>query len=224
VNNVFFDRAAGVRVAANESATWHRAVDLLRPGVETVFEAIARSRPDASTACVNEMFDRGAGYSTFVIIRERDSERGAKDMGSLLPDATTDPHATQEWVRADSDYAWSTGVDALGLAQVLQLWDDPRTAPAFTWWNSVLPDTGHHGGGPHSPESRASLRDTDRRLSVFLDHLDRHGVTDDVTILLTADHGSEAADSGCRGDWDDALRAAGIDFRDEAQGFIYLGR
>jgi phosphonoacetate hydrolase len=42
-------------------------------------------------------------------------------------------------------------------------------------------------------------------------------------VLLTADHGSEAADPHCRGDWDDALKAAGIPFRDEAYGFLYLG-
>ena len=41
-------------------------------------------------------------------------------------------------------------------------------------------------------------------------------------ILLTADHGSEAADPDCRGDWDDALAAAGIAVRDEGYGALYL--
>jgi hypothetical protein len=40
---------------------------------------------------------------------------------------------------------------------------------------------------------------------------------------LTADHGSEGADENCLGDWDQPLREAGISFRDEAYGFIYLG-
>jgi arylsulfatase A-like enzyme len=91
------------------------------------------------------------------------------------------------------------------------------------WWNTTLTDTGHHNGGPHSEQARASLRDADRRLGVFLDHLERLGVYDDAVVVLTADHGSEGADPECRGDWDDALRAAGIPFRDEAYGFIYLG-
>jgi arylsulfatase A-like enzyme len=67
------------------------------------------------------------------------------------------------------------------------------------------------------------LRDADRRLGAFLDRLDALGVYDDTVILLTADHGSEGADPNCLGDWDDALRAEGIPFRDEAYGFIYLG-
>ena len=42
-------------------------------------------------------------------------------------------------------------------------------------------------------------------------------------LVLTADHGSEAADPACTGDWDEALRQARVPFRDEAYGFIYLG-
>jgi phosphonoacetate hydrolase len=42
-------------------------------------------------------------------------------------------------------------------------------------------------------------------------------------VLMTADHGMEGADPGCTGDWDEALHAAGVPFRDEAYGFLYLG-
>jgi phosphonoacetate hydrolase len=42
-------------------------------------------------------------------------------------------------------------------------------------------------------------------------------------VLLTADHGMEGADPTCTGDWDQALTAAGVPFRDEAYGFLYLG-
>jgi len=38
-----------------------------------------------------------------------------------------------------------------------------------------------------------------------------------------ADHGMEQNDPGCRGDWDVALREAGIQARDEAYGFLYFG-
>ncbi len=41
-------------------------------------------------------------------------------------------------------------------------------------------------------------------------------------ILLTADHGMEAADPRCRGDWDEALAAAGVAVRDEGYGAIYF--
>jgi hypothetical protein len=33
----------------------------------------------------------------------------------------------------------------------------------------------------------------------------------------------QRADPGRTGDWDEALTAAGVPFRDEAYGFIYLG-
>jgi arylsulfatase A-like enzyme len=62
---------------------------------------------------------------------------------------------------------------------------------------------------------------------VFLDHLDRLGVSDDVTFLLTADHGFEAADETVVGSWQPALRDTlgplGIPYRDEGPGFVYLG-
>ena len=45
----------------------------------------------------------------------------------------------------------------------------------------------------------------------------------DTVVLLTADHGMQAAVPGCSGDWDAALTEAGVPYRDEAYGFIYLG-
>ena len=38
----------------------------------------------------------------------------------------------------------------------------------------------------------------------------------------SADHGMAMADPSCTGDWDAALTEAGIAFRDEAYGFLYL--
>jgi phosphonoacetate hydrolase len=219
VHNEFYDRALGARVLANDAATWHRACGLLRPGVATLWEMLPA---EMAGACVNEPVDRGAGYSTFDLIRSSGREGGARSFRDQLPTAELDGHADQTWVGRDPAYAWSTQVDALGLAQVEQLWAQPEP-PALTWWNTTLTDTGHHGGGAHSAEAMASLRDADRRLGVFLDLVEQRGLTDRTAVLLTADHGSVAADPGCRGDWDAALAAAGVPFRDEAYGFIYLG-
>ena len=41
--------------------------------------------------------------------------------------------------------------------------------------------------------------------------------------MLVADHGMEENDPKCQGDWDVALRAAGVNARDEAYSFLYLG-
>jgi predicted AlkP superfamily pyrophosphatase or phosphodiesterase len=218
VNNAYFDRRSAAQVLTNNAATWHRWAEWLEPGVRTAFE-----RVDGLTASVNEPVDSGATYSTFGLVREGGSSDGAKSMNSLLPDPKQDPLATQDYVESNADYAWSSSVDAIGVEQVLSLWPSRAEAPRLMWWNTLLTDTGHHEGGPHSPIAHAAMRDADRRLGVFLDHLERIGALDETVILLTADHGFEAADPSCRGDWDDPLRAAGVHFRDEAYGFLYLG-
>ena len=218
VNNAFFDRATGEQVVPNSSASWHRAMDWLRPGVRTVFERL----PDGTTsACVNEPVDRGAGYSTFALVREA-GLGGTGSLSAMLPAAVDDAVATQQHVSASTDYAWATQVDASGLDQVLGLWRSD-VPPALTWWNTALTDSGHHAGGPGSAIALASLRDADTRLGAWLDLLEERGLLDDTVVLLTADHGMQAADPACTGDWDAALEAAGIPFRDEAYGFIYLG-
>lgn len=219
VNNAYFDRTSGVQTVANDSTTWHVACDLLRPGVQTLWEMAG---PDVATACVNEPIDRGAGYSTFGLVRAAATGDGAKSLGAALPSAADDPLASQEFVAANGDYAWSSQVDAVGLAQVLTLYgsDSP---PRLAWWNTTLTDSAHHAGGAHSPIATAGLVDADRRLGVLLDLLEARGLFDETAILLTADHGMVAADPACTGDWDQALAAAGVSARDEAYGFIYLG-
>jgi phosphonoacetate hydrolase len=171
---------------------------------------------------VSEPVDRGATYSTFGMIRASRAADGARALGSSLPSAVGDPLATQNFVLRSKDYAWSSQVDATGLQQMLALWAQPEP-PGVTWWNTTLTDTGHHEGGPWSDVARASLRDSDARLGAWLALVEERGLLDDVTILLTADHGMAAADPACTGDWDEALVAAGVRFRDEAFGWIYFG-
>jgi hypothetical protein len=218
VNNAFYDRMSGEQVVPNSPTSWHRAMDWLRPGVRTVFERLPAG---ARSACVNDPVDRGATYSTFGLIRAA-GLGGTGSLASMLPAAVDDAVATQQHVSDSTDYSWATQVDASGLEQVLGLWreDEP---PAFTWWNTTLTDSGHHAGGPGSSIARASLRDADRRLGVWLDLVEQRGLLDDTVVLLTADHGMQGADPACTGDWDAALTAAGVPFRDEAYGFLYLG-
>ncbi len=218
VNNAYFDRSVGAQRLTNDARTWHRWAEWLTPGVRTVFE-----RVEGPTACVNEPADSGASYSTFELVRASGDDDGVSPNDSRLPSPREDPHATQEYVETDKDYAWSSSVDGIGLTQMLDLWPTLADAPRLSWWNTLLTDTGHHSGGPHSPIAHAAMRDADRRLGVFLDHLERIGALDSTTILLTADHGSEGADPNCVGDWDAPLREAGVQFRDEANGFLYLG-
>jgi phosphonoacetate hydrolase len=240
LGNVFYDRATGERVVPNDSATWHRSAEWLRPGVRTVFEMVnslvvprdgqpgQTPRRDSlqgglpRTACVNEAVDRGADYSTMSIIRESGIPSGAAGLGDRLPDAAGSIHLHDSSHLGDSYYSWGTQVDDLGLEQMRELWGSLESAPTLTWWASVVTDAGHHAGGPRSQIARDSLRDADSRLVSFLDHLDGLGISDQVTFLLTADHGFEGSDPAVTGSWRPALERLDIPFRDEGPGFIYL--
>jgi predicted AlkP superfamily pyrophosphatase or phosphodiesterase len=228
LGNVFYDRETSETVVPNDASTWHRSAQWLRDGVRTVFEMVADhvpARADGSprTASINEAIDRGADYSTMAVIRASGSPAGAQGLGDMLPDPFTSAHLGQPAHLSDEYFAWATQVDDVGLQQSLQLWDAPATAPVLTWWASTVTDAGQHAGGPRSAAARDSLRDSDRRLQAFLDHLDGLGVTDDVLFVLTADHGLEGADPTCTGSWRPALESLGVPFRDEGPGFVYLG-
>lgn len=213
VNNAYWDRELGQQVVPNSNTTWHSAMEHLRPGVTTVFQ-----RVPGETACVNDPVDVGADYSTFALIR---ASGGTGGLLETLPPPAEDPHTSAAFLD-DPDYAWGSTVDAAGLVQVLDLWGAGEP-PALTWWNTTLTDAAHHAGGPGSDVARAGLRDADLRLGVWLDLLEARHLLERTTVLLTADHGMEKADPAVTGDWDEALTAAGIPFRDEAYGFLYLG-
>ncbi|TMK17688.1 MAG: nucleotide pyrophosphatase [Actinobacteria bacterium] len=216
LHNAYFDRAAGRQIITNAPQTWHLARDEISPDVETIFEAIARSGRGFAAA-VDEPADRGAGYSTFDFLRRGE----VKGIEGALPDPTQIPGATQEFVNRKREYAWSSSADAIAVRQAQQLWrgeHGPR--PVFMWVNLILPDAGNHAGGPYSDIGHAALRDTDRRMGEILETLDWG--SGEAAFALLADHGMEESDPECKGDFDEALTAAGIPFRDEAYGFIYL--
>jgi phosphonoacetate hydrolase len=228
LGNVFYDRRAGERVVPNDASTWQRSSEWLRPGVRTVFELVGAHhapRADGSprTASVDEAIDRGADYSTMAVIRASGTTMapgGSLEQG--LPDPFASRFVGELEHLSEPTYHWASQVDDAGLAQVLQLWDSPVTAPDLLWWANVVTDAGHHAGGPRSPIARQSLRDSDSRLLAFLEHLDGLGVTDDVTFVLTADHGFEGADPAVTGSWTAALDSLGVPYRDEGPGLVYL--
>ena len=226
LGNVFYDRVRDQQILANTETTWHRSAEWLRPGVSTVFEMLARAQPTARSACLDEPIDRGATTSTMQLVRAEGDDRGAGGLDGVLPAAEDSPYLTRLDHLEDRYYRWCTRVDDAGLIQILGLFADPATAPRLTWWSNIVTDAGHHAGGTRSEIAQDSLREADRRLGALLAHLDSLGVTDQVTFLLTADHGFEAADESVTGSWAPALAAAcdrlGVSYRDEGPGFIYL--
>ena len=156
------------------------------------------------------------------VIRGSGSSSGAAGLNDQLPDAHVSTHVHDKAHLDDSYFSWGTQVDDLGLEQMRQLWASAESAPTLTWWANVVSDAGHHAGGPRTDIARDSLRDCDSRLMSFLEHLDGLGITDQVTFLLTADHGFEGSDPTVTGSWLPALEGLGIPLRDEGPGFIYL--
>jgi hypothetical protein len=82
IGNVFYDRADASLVVPNDASTWHRSAEWFRPGVETVFEQVARHRPGAATASIDEPVDRGASYSTMGLIRAGEAQAGRDGGGA----------------------------------------------------------------------------------------------------------------------------------------------
>ena len=116
----------------------------------------------------------------------------------------------------------------MGVEQAVGIWSGAYRGqayplPRFMWCNFTLTDTAMHEGGPYSEIAAAGVRDTDGRVGEVLAALERAGVIDECAFCVVADHGMEQSDPACRGDWDVALRAAGVEARDEAYGFLYFG-
>ncbi len=226
LGNVFYDRSNGEQVVPNDAATWHLSGDWLRPSVRTVFEMVndhVPQRDSPRTASVDEAIDRGADYATMELLRAAGGFAAAtRSMGELLPDPAGSGYLRTPANLEDPYYRWAVQVDDLGLQQVLQLWESVDSAPTLTWWANVVTDAGHHGAGPRSDMARDAFLESDARLVTFLDHLEDLGVLDEVTFVLTADHGFEGSDPQVTGSWRPALDGLGIPYRDEGPGFIYL--
>lgn len=220
LHNAWYDRATGEQVVTNSQATWPWSMQHCLDGVESIHDAVHRTRPDAFTASVNEPCDIGADYSTFDFFRRGDVPPIPKSPDGL-------PHVTERFVRPHKDYAWSTIVDHMGTEQAVGIWsgryrDVSYPTPVFTWCNYTLTDSAFHLGGPHSEIADASVRDTDARIGEVLDAVERAGAWDDTAFVVVADHGMQQTDPTVTGDWDEPLRAAGLRFRDEGYGFLYL--
>ena len=219
LHNAWWDRLSGEVVTTNSPATWPTAMTRLAPGIETIFEAIGAAEPSAFTAAVNEPADRGAAFSTFDFFRR----------GDLPPFPVPEdlPHVSLRFAGPMGDYRFNTIIDHMAMEQAVGLWEGryrevDYPAPRFCWVSFQLTDCGMHAGGPRSEVAEAAIADTDGRIGEILAAVERAGALDETAFLLVADHGMEETNPEVKGDWDAALAAAGVPFRDEGHGFVYL--
>ena len=221
LHNAWYDRRTGEQIITNSQATWPWSMDHCLPGVESIHHAVHRTWPDAFTASVNEPCDIGADYSTFDFFR-----RGEVPPIPEAPDGL--PHVTERFVRPHKDYAWSSVVDHMGTEQAVAIWDGhyrdvDYPTPTFMFVQLHA----HRLGVPHRRAAlghrrRLGARHRRRASARSLAAVERAGVLDDTAFVLVADHGMQQTDPTVTGDWDEPLRAAGIRFRDEGYGFLYL--
>ena len=222
LHNAWYDRELGRQVVTESPTTWQEAMRWLAPGIQTVHEALRGQRPDACTISVNEPADRGATYSTFDLFRDGRAEALA-GLSSSSPS-----RATQRFVDSSASYRRGTTIDESAVAQACALldgrFDDTGyPPPVFMWVNTTLTDSASHEAGPNSEMARAAVRDTDARIGDILAAAERTVGLGGTTVLILADHGMELNDPDVTGDWGPALAAAGIPYRDEGSGFLYLG-
>ena len=210
LNNFYFDRPTGQQIVANSPETWHAARDHIASGVQTIFEVL---EPLGGTAAINEPADRGAGYATFDIVR---AAGGWAAMQRSVPTPSDVPGTSSAFLPI-REYAWSSAADHLAVQQAEQVL---ASGPRLMWVNLILPDAVNHAGGPYAEIAYQGLRETDVRMGRIIDAVERAGGS--TAYLLFADHGMEESEPDCKGDFDESLERAGIPFRDEGYGFIYL--
>jgi uncharacterized protein with GYD domain len=220
LHNAWWDREAQRQLVTNSPATWVTAMATLRPGVETLHQAVAAAVPGATTVSINEPCDTGAMYSIFELMRRGEPIDRPPPVDEL-------PHTSQMFVRPVKEYRWSSLVDHTAVEQFVGIWSGTYRGrswptPTFTWVNFSLTDAAFHEGGPYSEIAAASVRDTDARIGEVMAAVERAGVFDRTAFFVVADHGMEESDPACTGSWADALDDTGVPYRDEAYGFIYV--
>ncbi len=216
LNHTWLDRTTGVvpELLSMDQMFW--ATRHLSDQVETIFEAIERSRPGAFTSATFEFCDRSATMSSFALVREG----AAKDLpgeGEIL-------FMDEASAAASGNYAFMSAVDHLSMTHTIECWD--RVAgnplPTLSWCSFSLTDEAAHESGPHGALARAAVRDSDARVGELVSAVERAGARGRTAFLVISDHGMEQADPTVVEPWGPALEATGIEHCDVGGGLIYL--
>jgi phosphonoacetate hydrolase len=199
VSNEFIDRSTGepaLGVALQELLidpveAQRVSAAYLEPGVETLFEAVSRSFPDAVTASVNELTIRGADYCRL-----------------------------NEASRAAEDYTEYELGDELAVFDFNVMWERTG-APKYLALSFYLTDAAGEGSGPHGDALQQALVDTDERLGRIFERYDEEGLFESTLFVLTADHGMELQDTSRSGEPKAAVLAASPEALLPSRGLIY---
>jgi hypothetical protein len=209
VNNSWFDRTTQTEQLITDGGFKNslRTGKLISPDVETLYEAVERSFPDALTVAINQPSGRGADMSILDVHGVGNLlQRLPKILGHVLGDALGGEFTTADVKRVGVKVALQ---DVLAGAMGTAYWDS-AAPPKLGVFEFTQVDNRGHITGPQSPDTRAALRNVDRQIGQVLDTLDRRGLTDSTAMVLTADHGMETEykDPSKLGGWSEALKRA----------------
>ncbi|MCC6227250.1 MAG: alkaline phosphatase family protein [Microthrixaceae bacterium] len=216
LHNRWLDRGTGRTPDLLELDQMISAMRHLDPCVETIFQAIQRSRPGAFSTASFEFCDTGASFSSFGLLRDGHPPTLPEGRVSHLDaDAAATSHA----------YRFMSGVDHTSAAHTIAAWErtEGNPLPALSWCSFALTDEAGHESGPHGEAARAAVRDTDGRIGDVVAAVERSGLIDRTAFFVIADHGMEQCDPTNDLLWNDALGEAAAPHLD-LDGFIYLRR
>jgi len=216
LHNTWFDRSGGTAPDLLSMDQMFDAMRHLDPGIETIWQAVERSRPGAFTTATFEFCDTGASFSSFVLLND--------GIIPPTPDLETLPHLDAESAAGSSQYRFMSTIDHTSAAQTIRAWQqaEGNPLPTLSWCSLALTDEAGHESGPHGRAARAAVRDSDGRIGDVLAAVEAAGVLDRTAVLVIADHGMEQNDPANTATWTDALNSTGIAHRDIGDGLIYL--
>jgi hypothetical protein len=217
LHNTWIDRGSGANpdLLGMDQMFW--AAQHLNGDVETLFEAVRRSRPGAFTCATFEFCDRGADFSSFALVRD--------GTGDGLPAIELVRHLDPTSAEESGLYSFMSAVDHASMHHTLDCWQQEHgnPLPTLSWCSFALTDEAGHVSGPHGAQARAAVRDSDARIGEILEAVDRAGATETTAVFLIGDHGMEQCDPTLDEPWDELLAASGVPHREVGGGLIYLG-
>ena len=223
LHNAWYDRARGEQIITNSSATWPTAMDHLTPGAESIHDAVHRTLARR----VHRVGQRAVRHRRRLLdVRLLPARRGAADPEAAptgcrtRPSDSCDRRRTTRGRRSSTTWASSRRrASSRGHYRDVELSRCRASCGATS--RSPTPRCTKAGRTRRSRRRRcATATAASARCSP---RSSRRGIFDDMRVRARRRPRHGGVRPACTGDWDVALRDAGLEFRDEGYGFLYFG-
>lgn len=225
VNNSWWDRSTQREQLITDGGFKNvlRTGRLMDPRVETLYEAVERSFPNASTLAINHPSGRGADLSVLDLVGIPKVLANIARIGVSFLGVRRG--RDKEMEGRFKEFKTQATQDAFGTALGRVFWGKD-TPPKLVVFEYTLVDNRGHLVGPQTEDARRALREVDRQVGKVLDAIDRRGIMGSTAVVLTADHGMAHQDTDPKrlGGWFEALDRAAADGTrtKESTRFVYV--